>query len=359
MVVAAHLSIQIPSLTPYLSSSSIIDTDRLVAGVDIFFVISGFIMMVTSRNSRPVEFAVRRIFRIVPLYWLLTVALALLALLAPQFIRTTSLTTGAFVKSLFFIPYANPGQLGALRPLLVPGWTLNYEMFFYAVFALTLILPVGSRLLACGAAFALLVGSGLLISDLDRIQSVIGFYTSPQIFEFWLGMAIGHFYNRGALRLHPGISLALLMVGFACLLSGSHPLGNSMPAYMLPAGSIVLGAVSMDAAGRTPNWKLPALLGDASYSVYLSHIFTLGLFRIVWVRLGLDHGSVGFAIAFESVGLALVAIAAVILYRAAERPTHDGLMRWYRSGRHSTAVQTCVCEAGGLRALAIRALPGV
>jgi exopolysaccharide production protein ExoZ len=340
MVVAAHLSIQIPSVTPYLSSSSIIDTARLVTGVDIFFVISGFIMMVTSRNAHPVEFAVRRIFRIVPLYWLLTVALALLALFAPQFFRATSLTTAAFVKSLFFIPYANPSQLGALRPLLVPGWTLNYEMFFYAVFALTLILPVGSRLLACGAAFALLVGSGLLISDLDPIHSVIGFYTSPQIFEFWLGMAIGHLYFRGALRLHPGFSLALLVVGFACLLSGSHPLGNSELAYLLPAGSIVLGAVSLDAAGRTPNWKLPALLGDASYSVYLSHVFTLGLLRIVWVRLGLNHGSVGFAIAFESVGLALVAIAAVILYRAVEKPTHDGLLRWYRSSRLHMAVET-------------------
>jgi exopolysaccharide production protein ExoZ len=330
MVVAAHLSIQIPSVTPYLSSSLFLDTDRLVNGVDIFFVISGFIMMVTSRHSRPVEFAVRRIFRIVPLYWLLTVTLALLVLFAPQFFRTTSLTTEAFMKSLFFIPYTNPGQLGELRPLLALGWTLNYEMFFYAVFALTLILPVGSRLLACGAAFALLVGSRLLISDLDRIHSVLGFYTSPQIFEFWLGMAIGTFYHRGALRMHPGISLAFLVVGFACLLSGSHPLGNSILATMLPSGAIVLGAVSLDAAGRTPIWKLPALLGDASYSVYLSHVFTMGCLRVVWVRLGLDHGSVGFAIAFESVGLAVVAIAAVILYRVVERPTHDGLLRWYR-----------------------------
>jgi len=340
MVVAAHLSIQIPSLTPYLSSSSIIDTDRLVTGVDIFFVISGFIMMVTSRNTSPAEFAVRRIFRIVPLYWLLTAALALLALLEPQFLRTTWLNTGAFVKSLLFIPYTNPAQQGALMPLLVPGWTLNYEMFFYAVFALTLFLPVGSRLLACGATFAMLVASGLLLSDSDRIHTVIGFYTAPRIFEFWLGMAIGHLYLRGALRLHPGFSLALLVVGFACLLSGRHPLGNSILAYLLPAGSIVLGAVSLDAAGRTPNWKLPALLGDASYSVYLSHIFTLGLFRIVWVRLGLDHGSVGFAIAFESAGLALVAIAAVILYRAAEKPTHDGLLRWYRRSRLNLAVET-------------------
>ena len=67
MVVAAHLSIQIPSLTPYLSSSSIIDTDRLVAGVDIFFVISGFIMMVTTagKDMTPAEFFCLRIVRVV------------------------------------------------------------------------------------------------------------------------------------------------------------------------------------------------------------------------------------------------------------------------------------------------------
>ena len=114
MVAYLHLSSQWP---PY---SGFLELGRLQTGVDIFFVISGFIMSVTSRDSRPGEFAARRLIRIVPLYWLLTITLAAAVLIRPQFFRTTVMSGTYLIKSLLFIPYANPGQSGTLVPLLVP-----------------------------------------------------------------------------------------------------------------------------------------------------------------------------------------------------------------------------------------------
>ena len=110
--------------------------------------ISGFIMVLTSSNAAPRDFAVRRIIRIVPLYWTLTGALMLLALWKPEAFRATAASLEYLVKSLLFIPYPNPGQGGQLFPLLVPGWSLNLEMFFYAVFTATLFPPRRRRIAA-------------------------------------------------------------------------------------------------------------------------------------------------------------------------------------------------------------------
>src|SRR6185437_14170487 len=99
-------------------------------GVDLFFVISGFIMVYTT-VGRPIsgaEFLGRRIVRIVPLYWLLTLAVFGIALIAPTLLQFTTASWGQLLKSLFFIPFAKAN--GDVQPVLFLGWTLNYEMFF-------------------------------------------------------------------------------------------------------------------------------------------------------------------------------------------------------------------------------------
>jgi exopolysaccharide production protein ExoZ len=109
MVAYFHTMIQIPAYTHYFRQY-LLGSQALSSGVDIFFVISGFIMLISNRNTRPGVFAVRRVIRIVPLYWVLTAVTACLTLLYPQLFRTTVLSLEYFLKSLFFIPYANPGQ---------------------------------------------------------------------------------------------------------------------------------------------------------------------------------------------------------------------------------------------------------
>ena len=110
------------------------------AGVDIFFVISGFVIYLASIEGRirPGEFVKRRIVRIVPLYWVATLALVAAAVCAPQLFATTVVTPQNVGQSLLFIPSYSAAFPDQIWPVLVPGWSLNYEMFFYGLFALGL-----------------------------------------------------------------------------------------------------------------------------------------------------------------------------------------------------------------------------
>nr|WP_232247679.1 acyltransferase family protein [Pseudomonas putida] len=111
-------------------------------GVDIFFVISGFVMWVTTegKNKGIREFWVSRILRVAPLYWVFTCVLVAAALLMPSlFFNSRAVDPVFLLKSLFFIPALNP-DVGDVTPVYTIGWTLTYEMFFYAIFGLSLAL---------------------------------------------------------------------------------------------------------------------------------------------------------------------------------------------------------------------------
>jgi exopolysaccharide production protein ExoZ len=105
------------------------------AGVDLFFVISGFIMWVTAiaRDEPPGRFALKRLIRIVPLYWLITTAVLLLVLAKPDLMRSASLNLTHIASSYGFIAWPHPRSAHRFWPLVIPGWTLNYEMLFYAI----------------------------------------------------------------------------------------------------------------------------------------------------------------------------------------------------------------------------------
>ncbi len=107
-------------------------------GVEIFFVISGFVMTHVAGEGAfsPGAFAVRRIMRIVPLYWVCTLLVFAVALVAPALFKTTTADVKHLVLSLFFIPAPDPQAASDWRPLFKLGWTLNYEMFFYAALLL-------------------------------------------------------------------------------------------------------------------------------------------------------------------------------------------------------------------------------
>jgi len=128
---------QVPFLGLFLGSQ----------GVAIFFIISGFIITYTadtpddrvSYTESAAHFAKRRIARLVPLYWPLTLLVAVPAFFSGAAGRQ-EISAGHLLKSLFFVPYVN-GH-GDMVPIFLLGWTLNYEMAFYALFAvLMLMLP--------------------------------------------------------------------------------------------------------------------------------------------------------------------------------------------------------------------------
>ncbi len=281
----------------------------LRGGVDIFFVISGFVMVqsTTGRAVTPSQFIGQRAMRIVPMYWIAT--LAVMMQIEGEW---------AFkVQSLLFIPATNP-ESGLMQPVLEPGWTLNYEMFFYAVFAAALFLKESLRFPAITMIFAALA----IFGGAAENGNLAEFYTRPIMLEFVLGMAIARF----SLRLHviavpAGVAAMILLqpVGFDRL----YTLG-------LPAALIVAGALSYE--DRLPNWKLADFLGSASYSIYLFHLLALGFVVKLWASAESSKEL------FVIVSFGFMVLAGCGVYWALERPVMALLSRLKtRPAKHDLA----------------------
>ena len=298
----------------------------LIGGVDIFFVISGFIIW-TATCGRPVStlgFYQRRAERIVPLYWILTSVAVLAGFIVPHLVQSGGFDLVHVLASYCFLPAHHP-VLHELEPVLIPGWTLNYEMFFYAVFGLTLALPLKGRLLATAAVLGGLVLLGWLIGA--QPETVVGFYTHDIMLEFLMGMGLAALFATGW-RIGAGIAASCLAVGVvAMLVTGEF--GRGVPrivALGVPALLIVGGALMLEGAGRVRNWPRLRLVGDASYSIYLTHAWVLSLVGQAWSRLHLDQlpgGWVGYIVAASVASV----LAGLLLYRLVELPFQAVLRR--------------------------------
>lgn len=311
MVVYHHSKSQVPAFEGYLPGYF------GVLGVDIFFVISGFIMYVTTADTAVSagEFMVRRIIRIVPLYWLLTCVMCLIWLVAPALFKTLMVTPCTLLMSLFFVPHYSLSFPESIFPLLVPGWTLNFEMFFYAAFAVALFLP--RRLLSVSVvAFILaLVLFGMMAGPFD--SAMLATYTHPMLLEFAAGVMLGKFWlnNREGLPKLAGI--ALFVVGWGILLFGD-PLLPGNASDVLGAASIVAG--SLNAAFLAWKNRLLKVLGDATYAIYLSHIFTLGVFRMVWMQVFGEGASRLNAFGYAASAMLICLLVGVLIWRYLENP---------------------------------------
>lgn len=335
MVAYYHASTQIPGFEAYLWPSFWPAGSAVLAhGVDIFFVISGFIMLVSSRGMSAGDFMARRIIRIVPLYWLFTLTLILVATARPELFKGTVVTAEAAIKSLAFIPYFSTSVPNQIWPLLVPGWTLNYEMMFYLIFAAALFVPLRYRVALCTLAFAVLMAGRIAPAYAD--SAVLKFFAAPIQFEFVGGMVIGHLYLSSWTLPRPAC-LLLILGGLLLLVSEAlHPgQGHAaalLLAYGLPSCLVVLGAVLLDKShARVPRWSLPAALGDASYSIYLSHIFVLGALRTGWGAVGLDQQTMAHALCFGLAGMVAVSLGGMLCYRWVEKPMLQVCQRAWRA----------------------------
>ncbi|RWE78493.1 MAG: acyltransferase [Mesorhizobium sp.] len=279
------------------------------AGVDVFFVISGFIMWVTTagRPTNPWRFMGRRITRIVPLYWIVTLLTAMGILMKPQFFYDHLFSVANFVGSLFFLPVL---QEDALHPIVVQGWTLCYEMMFYLVF--TLVLFLGERW-----RFGVLVGALAAIVALHFVPPA-GYaraFTAPVVIEFAAGVVLGRLWLQGA-RLPLGAGLAMAGTGFLLLTAGTL-FDADLPRALLwgiPAALIVAGAVFAERARPFKPAHLPTFLGDASYSIYLWHIVVGVLATGVVLRIGIPA-----ALQPVTIIVATLALSAM-LYLIVEKP---------------------------------------
>ena len=292
-------------------------------GVDLFFVISGFVMWVSTagRTVRPGEFYRRRIVRIAPLYWGMTAVAAAIALVAPQLLRSTVVDGAHLAASFLFVPWPNPALPAShpdvLSPLVIPGWTLNYEMFFYLLFGACLIVPQRLRPLAITV---LLVGAMIVARQLASTLPVAAFYGSGMLLEFLGGVLIGVVAER--LRWNAPDRLAWAAIGSLlaglCLAEAAGAL-SSRALYLGPlAAAAVALAVAAD-RNRIPRRQLLQTLGDASYSIYLVHIFVIAGLRVAAARAGFELRDVSGELAFVAAAMVASTGAGYVLHRVFER----------------------------------------
>jgi exopolysaccharide production protein ExoZ len=299
-----------------------------MAGVDIFFVVSGFIMVHASqdlfgRDGASRLFLKRRLARIVPLYWAMTTLFLLIGLAVPALLNSGAPDLGQILGSYLFWPMVS--TQGMVQPVYSLGWTLNYEMLFYVLFAAGLMLPRRWTLPAIALVLALLVATETLKGPLSL---PFGFWGQPIVLEFAAGMGIAVLRQKG-LRLHGVLRIAVTAAGAAVLIAAAHFPGTdgAWSSVLWRGGAAVL---LMFAAGcgregivPLPPVKALAAVGDASYALYLVHPFVIRGMREIVLRLGLHSPALYIALA-----LAGSVVAALLLYRFFEKPATRLVRRW-------------------------------
>lgn len=245
-------------------------------GVDLFFVISGFIMLHVSRDAfgsaaAGARFLYRRLIRIVPLYWLCSLAF-LHYILSTQPIGPANLSWPQIGASFAFIPWPRPA--GGTNPLLDVGWTLNYEMFFYVCFAAALMLPRRWALTALVAGMVAFVYAG----KVWVLPVPLSVWASKMVYEFLFGVALA-----AALpflpRVNGAVASALIIAGVA-VAAGAYFGGRftgSNRHYVWGSAAVLMVSGATLYRGELTGWvaKVMCVLGDSSYAIYLIHPLVL------------------------------------------------------------------------------------
>lgn len=267
-------------------------------GVDIFFALSGFMIMFTTHKGKEAFFR-KRLIRILPLYYLMTIGTFLLLLLFPSMFEQTEAKPVFLIKSLLFIPF-DIGD-GVIQPLMRIGWTVNCEMFFYLLFFLSMQISMRYRGFICSG----LIGIFVLLAELLSINNVfLTFYGAPVMLEFILGMVCyaaarflyEHCYRRlssctvhfAAFIAAVGIFVILLLTKPAINILGfRRPLIWGIPGMFLVLCFFIMGipVKPVKPSEHTPLskkvcrrvYKYFVQLGNISFSLYLIHYYPVML----------------------------------------------------------------------------------
>ena len=271
------------------------------AGVDLFFVISGFLMWTTTarEDAEIGRFVVSRLRRIVPLYWIATSLTLALSSLAPHFFYQATWQPVRVIKSLLFVPQT--GIQGGIFPVLYQGWTLQYEMFFYALFALAMCFALRRRLWVLTAIIGGLTLTGMIVPETQ--DPLLSTYTDPICLEFLAGAWTARLCAAG--RMPPLAAAALVPLGFVGLWLSDH-FSAQMEGYgtvvnAATASAIVAGLVWLEQAGRMPRIAWLKFGGEASYAIYLFQVIG------IYAASPIAHG---WPLVFKAITYCIFAVAA-------------------------------------------------
>jgi exopolysaccharide production protein ExoZ len=262
-------------------------------GVDLFFVISGFIMIHITKNIKPnltssLLFMKKRIIRIYPVYWFYTFIVLCLIFIDPSMVNSSQTGDVSVIKSLLLLPQSE-------KPILNVGWTLVYEMYFYVLIAMVIpFLPWKNYLLyLLGLAIAIII----MRLNISIISPTLKLITSPLVLEFILGGVCAFFLNIINEKYKRHHSLIHLIMTAFCILFVTYIIFNASNILTLEKEMqrfiffgitsffVLFIFVSLESLKGFKHNRFNRFLikmGDSSYSIYLSHILVLKTVCIVW-----------------------------------------------------------------------------
>ena len=309
------------------------------SGVDIFFVISGFVMVYANRNSfgdrsKTSDFIVRRAIRIVPMYWIFSAVMLALLLFAPSLLSTLRFQLPHAIESFLLLPTAN--SAGEFYPMLNVGWTLTYEMYFYFIFGILLLGSILGSIVVTTIVFSLSVAVGFLIEPKGPVAYML---TNQLLIEFLLGEYIALFLIRGGTVCNRAAWIILAGVAGVYVLHiffGPPNVGRLI--YRgLPGAALIFALLFIEVNGFRAFPNMLKSIGDSSYSLYLTHTLTIATFfkmttfSYLVAKLPLDVLIIA--------GVIFAVVAAHVIYVAIERPLTRLLNRKWREMRLASVSQ--------------------
>jgi exopolysaccharide production protein ExoZ len=283
-------------------------------GVDVFFVLSGFIICYIAhiRPKAPRVFMWDRIVRVVPLYWFYGALMTTMLILLPETVKSGQFDFTHIIASFLFIPYSHPIFSEQYWPVVIPGWTLNYEMYFYFIFFCSLYLSKGLRL----TFVVVTIGSLVALQFLLTMPYPLDFWGHTIVLEFLFGMLLAKIVIKYGVALNIKLSLLLsVLIGlfmYAFLISYNSLL------ISVGAALFVFWVIVINLKTKPFNASILKLMGDASYSLYLSHIFVIAVVSAVCKKLPFEHTVNGLIFIILSFFLSI--IIGVFSYKFIEKP---------------------------------------
>jgi exopolysaccharide production protein ExoZ len=247
------------------------------SGVDFFFVLSGFIITYVHLNDvinrkNLMNFIFKRFVRIYPTYWIIaTIALMVFLKLGKYSLQTDYVY---IIKCLLLVQYGT-------GLFLAVAWTLVYEVFFYLIFGLCIVLGFKYSKFIIIIWFFLTLLLNLLDSDFTKQIAFNNF-----ILEFLMGCFIAYIFLKWNAQLSPYRTLifrcGLLLFMATWMISwlthfASITALESRISYGLASSAIILGSALIDSFKAIKVNKALLLLGDSSYALYLIHSLCLAI----------------------------------------------------------------------------------